>query len=104
MLNQKLILKTSTVLAMFLAYTGAIGVVSAQDITDIRWKSADNVRAMYGEPQSVRGPIGTHASYTMWSYDGFVVAFANDKAFHLFSTAAADSMDLNEERPESQTN
>lgn len=104
MLNQKLIAKTSAVLALILASFGTISAVNAQDVNEVRWKSADKVRAMYGEPQTVRGPIGTHANYTLWSYDGFIVAFANEKAFHLFNTAAGESMNLNEDRPESEEN
>ena len=99
MLNQKLIAKTSAVLAISLA---TINTVNAQNVSEVRWKSADKVRAMYGEPQSVRGPIGTHASYTLWSYDGFVVAFANERAFHLFNTSAGKSINLNEDRSENQ--
>jgi len=95
MLKQRLMAKTSLVLAVFFAFTG---IANAQDVREVRWKSADKVRAMYGEPRSVRGPIGTHASYTLWSYDGFVVAFANGKAFHLFSTAEAAALNLNENR------
>ena len=97
-LNQKLIARISTVLALFLISFGGISAVNAQDVTEVRWKSADKVRAMYGEPQNVRGPIGTHASYTLWSYDGFIVAFANEKAFHLFNTATSESLNLNENR------
>lgn len=102
MLNQKLIAKTLVVLALSLASLGSISAVNAQDVSEVRWKSADKVRAMYGEPQSVRGPIGTHASYTLWSYEGFVVAFANEKAFHLFNTLAGESINLNEDRAEDQ--
>ncbi|NND82475.1 MAG: hypothetical protein HKN50_08615 [Gammaproteobacteria bacterium] len=54
------------------------------DREQIRWKSESQVRALLGEPNSVRGPIGTHAQYTLWKYDRVTVAFANRKAFHLF--------------------
>jgi len=104
MVNQKLMAKTSMILAMFLAFVVSLSTARAQDVSDVRWKSTDKVRALYGEPQSVRGPIGTHATYKLWAYDDFVVAFANEKAFHLFSTAAADSMELNEERSDAENN
>ncbi len=104
MLNQKLIARTSAVLAIFLAFSSSISLVNAQNVDEVRWKSAEKVRAMYGEPQSVRGPIGTHASYTLWSYDGFVVAFSNEKAFHLFDENASKRLDLNEDRSDAETN
>lgn len=56
----------------------------AQSVEQIRWKSEEQVRAQFGEPNSIQGPIGTHASYTLWKYDNFTIAFANNRAFHLF--------------------
>jgi len=56
----------------------------AQTIEQVKWKDKEEVRQLYGEPENVRGPIGTHASYIIWEYPKFSVAFANDKAIHLF--------------------
>ena len=55
-----------------------------QSIDQIRWKSQDKVRAILGEPLSKSKPIGTHATYQLWTYDEFIVAFANQRAFHMF--------------------
>ena len=84
------------------------GFVTAQDngssidsqalLTDLRWKSEEQVRAQLGDPDSVRGPIGTHASYQLWDYPEFSVAFANNRAFHLFDKNSLHRMELNEDR------
>jgi hypothetical protein len=71
----------------------------AQDIEQIRWKSEAQVREVLGEPVSVTPPVGTHATYTLWKYDGFVVAFANNSAFHLFRTDSLNKVELQENRP-----
>lgn len=83
---------TAALMAMF------SGVASAQNVNDIRWKSEAQVRATLGEPNSVSTPIGTHATYTLWQYDNFTVAFANSKAFHLFDKNSLNRLDLNEKR------
>ena len=75
-------------------------VAAAQDINQIRWKSEEQVRQILGEPISTTAPVGTHATYTLWKYDGYTVAFANSKAFHLFRTDSLNKMELNENRPE----
>jgi hypothetical protein len=67
-------------------------------IEQVRWKSEDQVRALLGEPKSIRGPIGTHASYELWSYEGFSVAFANNRAFHLFNENSLHKIQLEENR------
>lgn len=72
--------------------------VNAQNIKDIRWKSEAQVRSVLGEPKSVSTPIGTHATYTLWQYDSFTVAFANSKAFHMFSRNSQEQLNLNEKR------
>ena len=56
----------------------------AQSIEQVRWKSQEKVRAILGEPLSKSTPVGTHASYQLWTYDEFIVAFANQRAFHMF--------------------
>ena len=73
-------------------------VASAQNINDVRWKSEAQVKAVLGEPISITPPVGTHASYTLWKYDNFTVAFANNKAFHLFDKNSLKQVKLNEER------
>jgi len=71
----------------------------AQSIEEVRWKSEAQVRALYGDPDSISQPTGTHASYVMWNYPEFTVAFANNKAFHLFKKdSLKKTFELNENR------
>lgn len=100
-LNQSLKVLSSIVVLGFSLTTALFSTsVSAQDVKDIRWKSESQVRSQYGEPNSVQGPIGTHASYTLWKYDNFTVAFANNRAFHLFNKdSLTRTVELEENRP-----
>lgn len=68
----------------------------AQTVEQVRWKSESQVRETLGEPISMTAPVGTHATYTMWKYDKFTVAFANSKAFHLFNTDSLKKLELDE--------
>ena len=52
------------------------------------WQSPDQVRAGLGEPNSVRLPVGTHATYTLWEYEQVIVAFANERVIHVFDKNA----------------
>ena len=70
----------------------------AQNIDEVRWKSEVQVRALYGEPDSISQPTGTHATYVMWKYPDFTVAFANKRAFHLFKKDSLKKFELNENR------
>ena len=73
----------------------------AQSDADIRWKSESQVRSLYGDPNSIQGPIGTFASYTLWKYDDFTIAFANNRAFHYFDkNSLRKEVELEENRPE----
>lgn len=76
-------------------------IVSAQSVDDIRWKSEDQVRAILGEPISSTPPVGTHATYTLWKYETFTVAFANNHAFHLFDKDSLKRIELEENRSDS---
>jgi len=73
--------------------------VSAQSLEQVRWKSEQQVQNLLGEPQNKSAPIGTHASYTLWNYGDFTVAFANNKAFHLFKKDSLTKVVLEENRP-----
>ncbi len=70
----------------------------AQNVEEVRWKSEAQVRALYGEPDSISQPTGTHATYIMWKYPDFTVAFANNRAFHLFKKDSLKRFELNENR------
>lgn len=70
----------------------------AQDINNIRWQSEQHVRSLYGEPDNITGPIGTHATYTLWKYADFTVAFANQRAFHVFDKGSLTQVKLEENR------
>ena len=71
---------------------------NAQNIEEVRWKTEQQVRALYGEPDSISQPTGTHATYVMWKYPDFTVAFANKRAFHLFKKDSLTKFELNENR------
>ena len=66
------------------------------ELEQIRWKSESQVRSLLGDPASIQGPIGTHASYTLWKYEGFTIAFANQRAFHLFDEDSLKKIELSE--------
>ena len=72
------------VLLIGIVFLGLFTQAYAQNVDQIRWKNEAQVRAILGEPQSITSPVGTHASYTMWKYPSYTVAFSNGKAFHLF--------------------
>ncbi|GHA00846.1 hypothetical protein GCM10008090_07370 [Arenicella chitinivorans] len=88
------------ILASLLLCSALPSAAVAQDVNQIRWKSEAQVRQILGEPISTTPPVGTHATYTLWRYDGYTVAFANSKAFHLFRTDSLNTMELNENRAE----
>lgn len=94
MKNQKLIQQAVLVITLC---TSLLSQAMAQNIDQIRWKSAEQVRSILGEPQSVTPPVGTHATYTMWKYDNYTVAFANGRAFHLFSKTSLRLRKFDEE-------
>ena len=96
MKNQKLKEKAIVAVVMFGALTSQ---AFAQDLEKVRWKSAEQVRAILGEPLSETPPVGTHASYTMWKYENCTVAFANGKAFHLFYKDSLRKFEVQENRP-----
>jgi len=79
--------------------TGLVaGAANAQDVDQVRWKSESQVTDILGEPASKSTPIGTHATYSLWTYDGFVVAFSNSRAFHLFRVDGENKMQIDENR------
>jgi len=53
-------------------------------LEQIQWKSETQIRELLGEPESIQGPTGTHASYVLWKYADFTVAFADQRATHVF--------------------
>ena len=95
MKNQKLIQKVLFAATITVCF---VGQAMAENIDRIRWKSTEQVRVILGEPQSITSPVGTHASYTMWRYNNYTVAFANGKAFHLFGKNSLRNVDLRESR------
>jgi len=92
--NIKNAVLTSGLLLLSLMVVGTAS--QAQTVEQIRWKSESQVREILGEPTSKTAPVGTHATYTMWKYDNFTVAFANSKAFHLFDTNSLRKVELND--------
>ena len=93
-------LSLGVALAVGLSLASFSQLTQAQEVKDVRWKSESHVRNLYGEPNTIQGPIGTHASYTLWKYDDFSVAFANNRAFHLFNKdSLTKTVELEENRP-----
>ncbi len=99
---QKKIFVLKTMLAGLLLTFTVSGLFSslaqAQSVSDIRWKSEAQVRQIVGEPNIITPAVGTHASYTMWKYDDFTIAFANNRAFHLFHKDSLKKIVLDENR------
>ena len=84
---------------LFAAFANqAMAQSTAEYLDQLRWKSADQVRAVLGEPLSETPPVGTHATYTMWQYEKCTVAFANGSAFHVFDKNSLRRLDLEENR------
>lgn len=79
------VLVTLPMLVVILFSSAGYAQMPAKNVDDIRWKPEAEVRALFGEPMSVQGPAGTHATYMLWKYGDFTVAFANNRAFHLFN-------------------
>jgi len=94
----KLQLKISRFIVIFFGCFFVASSANSQDVDEIRWKSENQVRELYGEPVSVHGPVGTHASYILWKYDNYTVAFANNRAFHLFKNDSLTKLQLDEDR------
>ena len=102
-INKYFVLRCAAIVSIFTA-----GSVFAQQsgssvdpqtlLSDLRWKSESEVRNRLGDPQSIRGPIGTHASYQLWNYEGFSVAIADNRVFHLFDESSLRKMQLEENR------
>lgn len=100
-LNQALNSVSKSILLMsviLLAVNSTAAFAEAPDLQEIRWKSESQIRALLGEPESVRGPIGTHASYELWKYPDFTVAFANERVFHMFKKDSLTKFEINENR------
>lgn len=76
-------LRKSSILAIIaVSCTGIFPVTQAAQISNdinLQWKTEQEVRDLYGEPLSIRGPIGTHASYQLWQYSDFSIAFVNKR-------------------------
>ena len=89
-------LTTKALVALFCSLM--MTAVSAQSLNDVKWKDQQQVRNLFGEPQKIRGPVGTHANYSLWEYSDFTVAFSNQRAFHLFRKDSLISPSLNEKR------
>jgi hypothetical protein len=85
-------------LTMSLTSMSAIAATATPELNQVRWKSESQIRSLLGEPKSVRGPIGTHASYVLWQYDEFTVAFANKRVFHLFKKDSLTKFEMIENR------
>lgn len=100
-LNQALNSVTKSILVLsviLLALSSTLGFAQAPDLQEIRWKSETQIRSLLGEPEGIGGPIGTHASYQLWHYAEFTVAFANERVFHIFKKDSLTKSEINENR------
>lgn len=94
MINRNMFVKLIAAITLCFSVSTAFAETHPR-INEIRWKSEDQVRSILGEPNQVRGPIGTHAQYELWTYSDFTVAFANNRAFHMFGKKE-QSIDLDQ--------
>ncbi len=92
-LNPKLSVFAALMIGLFFT-----AMATAQSVEDVRWKTEEQVRSVLGEPLKTSNPVGTHASYTLWEYQEFTVAFANNRAFHLFDKNSLRKIELDENR------
>ena len=87
--------------AVILVFLGGVNDLMAQPEglkEQLLWQSQGQVRAVLGEPNSVRLPVGIHATYTLWEYDQVIVAFANERVIHVFDkNALHKSVELDSE-------
>lgn len=65
---------------------------------EMRWKTASQVKQMLGAPETIRGPIGTHADYQLWMYPSYSVAIANGRVFHIFDEGSLRKLAVDENR------
>lgn len=82
----------------FLSFALFSADLCAQTIEQVRWKTESQVEAIFGVPNKKTSPVGTHATYALWEYEGFTVAFANSRAFHLFQKDSLRKIKLEENR------
>ena len=65
---------------------------------DVRGKTMAEVKALYGDPLSVKGPVGgfsaTRPPITEWQYSDFYITFENKIALHGNSKGSL-SLELN---------
>ncbi|MFT6046580.1 MAG: hypothetical protein ACI9WC_002287 [Arenicella sp.] len=100
-LNQALNSVSKTILVIsvcLLAISAAPAFAQAPDLQEIRWKTESHIRSLLGEPESIRGPIGTFASYKLWKYADFTIAFADERVFHVFKKDSLTKFEMNENR------
>ncbi|MEO0367889.1 MAG: hypothetical protein AAF197_03780 [Pseudomonadota bacterium] len=89
------------VVALLLIVMPSSAIQAETQLLEIRWKSEQQIRDAYGEPNAISNPVGTHASYVKWEYDDFVVVFANGNAFHQFKKdSLTKTLQLEEGRAE----
>lgn len=74
---------SKAIAACVLAVATMYGAIAAD--MPVNGQTMEQVRASYGEPSSMKGPVGTPA-ITTWEYDGYCVYFENN----LVITSVAD--------------
>jgi len=70
--------------------------IATAETYDVRGKTKAQIRSIYGEPTSIKGPIGGYnlkrPPITEWDYGNFYITFERDIALH---GNARDSLQLN---------
>ena len=91
-------MKIKTLKAIVISMT-VVAAFSASSVFakkyDVRGKTMEQVRALYGDPISIKGPVGgfseTRPPITEWQYTDFFITFEREIALHGNS---ADSLTL----------
>ena len=86
-------LRAMLVLATFLQ-AAALTASELPNLDEFRFRSDSFVLERLGEPQRRSEAIGTHASYSLWTYPNFTVAFANRRVIHVFSKDSLRRVEL----------
>ncbi len=79
----KQLVKCSMLVSLMLVFFAGNAIAETYDV---RGKTMNQIRTIYGEPISVKGPIGGYNSkrppITEWDYGNFYITFERNIALH----------------------
>lgn len=87
--------------AVFLSIS-SVGLAADNAEFGLRGETKSQVRSEYGEPESIKGPVGD-PPITRWIYPGFSVVYEYDRVLHAFKRQPAlenQSADAYPSRPD----